>query len=85
MTQRRITPNYVFFYILFSQDTWRILLGLLVSVFVTPQILTPDMDLAARLVLYAMVAVIGYAAAGIPARLIAGGFRKLVLGDKKPQ
>ncbi len=84
MTQRRITPSYVFFYILFSQDTWRILIGLMVSLFVTPQIFTPDMDLGARLVLYAMLAAIGYAGAGIPARLIVGGFKKLILGDKVP-
>ncbi len=82
MAQRRITPSYVFFYVLFSQDTWRILIGIMASLLVTPHIFTPDMELAARLVLYAMLAAIGYTGAGIPARLISGGFKKLILGDK---
>ncbi len=36
--KRKITIGYIFFYILFSVDTWRILVGILISTALAPQL-----------------------------------------------
>jgi len=82
VTKRPLTASYVFFYILFSEDTWRIGIGVAFSVLVAPYAYEPGTDLPARVVIHIMVAGIGFAAARIPARLISRFFKKLVLGDR---
>ncbi len=76
-----ITPGYVIFYILFSTDTWRILAGFLISVIFTPSIFPPDLALTGRLVLYVMVAAIGWAISGKPAHWITSALKKVILGN----
>ena len=82
LRKRPITPSYIVFYILFLPDSWRILLGIVAAWFLTPFIVKPDMGISARLILYIMIAGIGYAATGVPARLITRFFKKMILGDK---
>jgi len=82
LRKRPITPSYILFYILFLPDSWRILIGFIAAWFLTPFIITPDMRISARLMLYVMTATIGYAATGVPARWITRFFKKLILGDK---
>lgn len=84
MVKRPVTPSYIFFYVLFSQDTWRILIAIVFSVLVAPHTYEPDTEIAGRVMLYIMVAGIGFAAAGLPARLIVRLFKRLILGDKAP-
>lgn len=84
MSKRPITPTYILFYILFSPDTWRILAGIALSFFVTPGLLRPDMGAPGRVMLHIMVAAIGWAISGIPAKWITAGLKKLILGDKAP-
>lgn len=84
MAKRPVTASYIFFYILFSQDTWRILIAIVFSLMIAPQTFTPDTGIFGRLILYIMLAGIGFAAAGLPARLITRTFKKLILGDKVP-
>ncbi len=82
MTKRPLTASYVFFYILFSQDTWRIVIGVIFSALFGSYTYEPDLDFAAKALIHIMVAGIGFAAAGIPARYISRFFKKLVLGDR---
>ncbi|MEJ2158213.1 MAG: hypothetical protein P8X96_23030 [Desulfobacteraceae bacterium] len=80
--KRRITPGYVLFYILFLPDTWQVLIGVLAAYLVTPSILSPDMALPARVIVYLMLATIGYAASRGPARGITRLLKKWILGDR---
>ncbi len=84
LAKRPITANYIFFYILFSQDTWRIMIAIVFSFLVAPYTYEPDTEVFGRVLLYIMVAGIGFAAGGLPARLITRMIKKLVLGDKAP-
>ena len=84
MTNRPVTPSYIIFYVLFSTETWRIVLGLALSFFATPGLLSPDLSTAARALVYVMVATIGYSLAGRPARWISDGLKKAILGDRRP-
>ncbi|MFC1505343.1 hypothetical protein ACFL5W_02385 [Thermodesulfobacteriota bacterium] len=78
--KRPLTPTYIVFYILFAPDTWRILGGFLLAIFLTPYVVKPDMALVARTMLYVMVAAIGWAFCGKPAQWIAAGLKKAFLG-----
>lgn len=83
--KRPLTPGYVLFYILFLPDTWQVLIGLLVSYLVTPSILSPEMSLSAKIMIYLMLATIGYAASRGPARGITRVIKKWILGDRLPK
>jgi hypothetical protein len=83
--KRPLTPGYIIFYVLFLPDTWQILVGLLVSNFLTPAILSPEMGLPAKILLYAMIATIGYAASRGPARGITRMIKKWALGDRSSE
>ena len=82
MRKRPLTPGYILFYILFWPDSWQILIGLMVAWFLTPLILSADMTTVVVVVLYIMMATIGYAASRGPARGITRLLKKVVLGDK---
>ena len=79
--QRPLTPSYIIFLVLFAPDTWRILCGFLLAIFLAPYIVKPDMTLAGRTMLYVMVAAIGWAISGKPARWITDGLKKAILGE----
>ena len=81
MTDRPKTPTYFIFFILFHPDTWRILFGFCLSIFVTPQIAPPDLETPGRLMLYVMLATIGWAVFRKPASWITAGLKKWLLGD----
>lgn len=80
MNKRRITPAYLFFYVLFSPDTWRIVIGLIAAALITPRITLPEQPLA-PVMLFVMLTAIGYAVSAIPGRRIAMMFRNLVLNS----
>lgn len=85
MNKRPITPSYIVFYILFSPDTWRILIGVIISILTTPHVVTPEMGISGKVLLYIMIATIGYTGAALPGRWISNMFKKLILGDKIPK
>jgi hypothetical protein len=85
LSKRPITPAYIAFYILFSPDTWRILMGIIFSVLLSPLAVPKDMNTGGAVLIYIMIATIGYSASGIPGRWIANVFKKLILGDKAPR
>ena len=85
MTRRPVTPSYIVFYILFLPDAWRILIGIIFSAFLSPLAVPPAMGLCGKILIYIMIATIGYSASGIPGRWISNLFKKLILGDKAPK
>ena len=58
---RKLTPGYVFFYLIFSADTWRVLCGIIVALLLTPQLAAGrDLDRGASLMLGLMLVAIGW-------------------------
>jgi hypothetical protein len=80
--KRRITPGYVLFYILFLPDTWQVLAGVLMAYFLTPVVLSPELGSPAKVMIYLMMATIGYAGSRWPARGIVRRLKKWILGDR---
>lgn len=83
MAKRPVTVTYILFYLLFSTDFWRILMGATFSGLLTPLIPAGDIRLPGRLVIYVMTAGIGFAASRVPATWITGKFKKWILGKKE--
>jgi hypothetical protein len=79
LKKRRITPAFVFFYILFWPDTWRILIGMAASAILSPLLISPDHGRPAAALLYLMIACIAYSASAAPGRAIAGFLQKRIL------
>lgn len=79
---RKLTPGYIIFYILFLPDTWRVLIGIIASYLLTPAIVSPEMHHTGTVIFYIMIASIGYAASDIPSRWITQILKKLILSNK---
>ncbi len=77
------TAVYYFFYLLFSTDFWRILMGVAVSILATPHLAPPDFSAAGRIMLYGMVAAIGWSITAAPSRWITRGLKKAILGERR--
>jgi hypothetical protein len=84
MPQRPKTPTYFVFYLLFSPDTWRLLMGFIAAVLLVPGIVPPDMKTPGRIMLYVMVLAIGWAVTGKPATWITAALRRFLLGNRQP-
>jgi hypothetical protein len=82
MPDRPKKPTYYVFYLLFSTDTWRIAMGVVLALLATPHIAPPEMSTAGRAMLYVMVTAIGWTLSGAPARWITRALKKTVLGDR---
>jgi hypothetical protein len=83
LRKRPITLSYIFFYILFWPDTYRLLIGFIVAIGLTPYLLAPDTRPAASAMLHLMVAAIGYAASAAPARRMAAFLQKQLLKGRQ--
>jgi hypothetical protein len=82
--KKKLTPGYVFFYILFWPDTWRILIGIAAACLLAPRLVYPDLGALGTGMIYVMIASIGYAFGSSPARWISDRIKKLILKDKRP-
>ena len=82
-SNRPKTPTYLVFYLLFSPDFWRILLGVAVSIVATPHLAPMNMAAAGRAMLYVMVAAIGWTITAAPARWISRAMKTLIIGDRR--
>lgn len=80
MSKRPITPAYIIFFILFLPDSWRILMGIALGALLGPYLIEPDMAAPGRAIMFLMIATIGYAATGVPARWITQLLKKWILG-----
>lgn len=84
MAKRKLTPAYVFFYLLFLPDTWQVLVGIGVAFVLAPAIAKPDMGTAAITMLYIMCAAIGYTLFAKPGQWISKFLKRMILKDKLP-
>ena len=82
MAKRKLTPTYIFFYILFLPDTWQIIIGVAAAYFLVPAISKPGMGTGAVVMLYIMCAAIGYAISSWPGKWISNAVKRLILKDK---
>lgn len=83
MAKRPITPGYIFFYILFSPDTYRLLTAVLLAWLLAPHLVASrEMSPLAGVVVWIMVGGIGYGFSGRPARGIADFLRRKILGNR---
>lgn len=79
MSKRPLTPGYIFFYILFSADTWRILTGVVLALLLAPSLVASrELSQAGEWVLWLMVAGVGYGFSGRPAKKFAAFLRRKV-------
>ena len=84
MAKHPVTPGYIFFYILFSPDTWRILAGIALAALLAPSLIaTREMGPAGSWMVSIMVAGIGYGASAWPAKKFAGFLRQRILGGRR--
>ena len=74
--------SYYIFYALFLPDTWQIIIGIAASYLLTPLAISRGGGVFGRVMLYIMIATIGYTASRLPARGISRIIKKLILGDK---
>jgi len=81
--KRPMTPAYIFFYLLFSSEAWRIAAGFAAAVLVTPYLLPGGLSTFGRALMYLMVGVVGYTLLGMPSRRIAAWWKKTILGSPK--
>ncbi len=86
MKNRKITLPYIFFYILFFPDTYRILIGLLMAWLFAPFVIaSKPMPHSGEFVVWIMVATIGYAVSARIGNLIADRLKDIVLPHRKDQ
>jgi hypothetical protein len=74
--------SYYIFYALFLPDTWQIIIGIGASYLLTPLAMSKGSGMFGRVMLYIMIATIGYTASRLPARGICRIIKKLILGEK---
>lgn len=79
MEKRPLTLSYIFFYLLFSEDTWRILAGFLFAIFLGP-IVTQGRNLSqgGETVVWVMIMAIGWSLTAWPARKITGALKRIL-------
>lgn len=79
MQKRRISVSYFFFYLLFSDDAWRIAAGVVCAVFLGP-LLTEGRNLsrAGETMVWLMLLALGWSLTAWPAKKITGALRRAV-------
>jgi len=79
MKKHPLTISYIFFYLLFSEDTWRIVAGLVCALFLGPM-LTQGRNLSqgGEVMVWLMILAIGWSVAAWPAKKITGALQRAV-------
>lgn len=77
---RKRTPAYLFFYLLFAPDTWRLLLGLLLARLALPYLAPAALPGVSRALIFVMLAAIGWVLAAVPGRGIARFLQHRITG-----
>jgi hypothetical protein len=75
--KKRLTPAYLFFYFLFSEDTWRIAIGVALAVISAPYLLPLDHTGVGRYVMFITAFVIGWALSKVPSQWIIRQLKQL--------
>ena len=81
MQKRPVTPTYIIFYILFLPDSWQILMGAVFALLLQRFAIPPEMAALSKVLIFIMLATIGYTVTRLPAKWITGRLKKLILGD----
>jgi len=84
LNKRPRSIGYFVFYLLFWSESWRVVLGAILALLLAPRIVPPQMERVAAVMVWVMLATIGYCLAGYPARKIATFWQRLILGSQKP-
>ncbi len=79
MTKRRLSASYFFFYLLLSEDTWRILAGLLAAVMIGPLVTQArNLSPGGEVMVWLMILAIGWSISGWPARKITTALQRAI-------
>lgn len=68
--KKRMTPAYLLFHLLLSEDTWRIVIGVSLAVILAPYLLPLDHTGMGRYVMFITAVVIGWAVSKAPSQWI---------------
>jgi len=84
MQKRPLSLSYLFFYLLFSEDTWRIGAGFACAVLLGP-LVTHGRALSrgAEVIVWLMIMAIGWSITAWPARKISAALRRAVSQTKR--
>ncbi len=79
MRKPTLTVSYIFFYLLFSEDTWRIAAGFACALFLGP-LLTQGRNLSqgGEVMVWLMILAIGWSVTAWPAKKITAALRRAV-------
>jgi len=83
LAKKPLTFAYVVFYALLWPDTWQMLTGLLAAWRLTPILIPSGSGVPATLLLYGMLAVIGYVVSGMVIRPLLRRLHARMLGRKQ--
>jgi len=75
-----MTPAYLFFYLLLSDDTWRLVIGVSLAVILGPYLLPLDQTGMGIYVMFITTVVIGWAVSKVPSRWIVRQLKLLFPG-----
>jgi hypothetical protein len=79
MTKRPLSLSYIFFYLIFSEDTWRIAAGFLFAIFLGPMVTQGrEMSQGGEAMVWVMIMAIGWSVTAWPAKKITGGLKKVL-------
>ncbi len=79
MSKRPFRAAYIFFFLLFSDDTWRILAGFLLALLLGPLVVHQrNLSQGGEAVVWLMIMAIGWSISGWPAKKITGALKKAV-------
>jgi len=79
MQKHPFSASYIFFYLLFSADTWRILAGFLMAVFLGPLVARGrELSQGGEAMVWLMIMAIGWSVSAWPAKKITGALQKAV-------
>ena len=79
MSKRQLTFSYLFFYLLFSADTWRIFFGFIFAVVLGPMVTQGrNLSRGGEVMVWLMIMAIGWSVTAWPAKKIAGVLQQAV-------
>ncbi len=84
MRRSSLSPTYLFFYLLLSDDTWRIAVGFVCAVFFGPMV-TKGRGLShgGEAMVWLMIMAIGWSVSAWPAKKITGALKRAVKGTSR--
>jgi hypothetical protein len=79
MQKRRLTVSYFLFYLLFSEDTWRLAAGFVLALILGPRITQGrDLGQTGEVMVWLMILAIGWSAMAWPAKKLSTALRRAV-------